>query len=761
MSKRPMALNSLMSKRAKLDDRTSEPQSQPAASKNPFLSRPVQPEKALQIFLTQARNSARKYLPNSTKLPISKPFCEVEARIGVLTVNQRRVTTSGAKRVQGSVANAFDCTNLQQQPSMQAGVSRSHYVKWTQNGLSDVGPITTALGCVVQPQMSHKEALAMVKRDLHEHEYTETVFAGYPQDRRICFPGVVDAQHPNPTKPGQMEYKEKLQQMDLTVPAAKYDMRIGLASEKVVDPAVTSVPNGWTTHRIKRRRSYSRRDGNIAWQIDVTEITTTPRADLTKKTVSYEIEMELQANKMLQLINEESQEKVASMTKAMSQQLWWVLSQINPLDETLDVEEYLQEHPNKKAVQLALATCGALRKFMEHPPQPQPMKPEYFNSPLANPHETPSPALANVKFCGCMPVNFSRHNIEDIQTAPENGYFLSEKTDGVRHFMIFTGLDTAVLVDRAMKGKQVIPSKHVAPGTDPMAHVLHLIKPGTVLDGEVVMHRGVPGKHPARPIFIVFDVLAIGPTEAILHLPFEQRLQHLRKATFRTPTAQSDMFAPESVGKANITLPLVRKNFVHRTQLADLLHHVVEEKGTRSFRKLPVHNHLTDGIIFQPNLPYVCGTDTRLLKWKYLDTVTIDVEVFPSHGHGLGDEDALSVGVMGNEGTSIDMSRYVLLPKSERFRLEADRADSGGRIAEVGFDPETGEWYYLTMRPDKVDPNHISTVLGTLLELSEFLTTEELQYRMNVPPGHRDTYRKDVRRMLHQMLDFQKQSLKK
>ena len=38
-----------------------------------------------------------------------------------------------------------------------------------------------------------------------------------------------------------------------------------------------------------------------------------------------------------------------------------------------------------------------------------------------------------------------------------------------------------------------------------------------------------------------------------------------------------------------------------------------------------VHNHMTDGIIFQPNLPYVCGTDVNLLKWKYLQLIEFPV----------------------------------------------------------------------------------------------------------------------------------------
>jgi hypothetical protein len=78
----------------------------------------------------------------------------------------------------------------------------------------------------------------------------------------------------------------------------------------------------------------------------------------------------------------------------------------------------------------------------------------------------------------------------------------------------------------------------------------------------------------------------------------------------------------------------------------------------------------------------------------------------------------------------------------------------------VGFDPTTGEWYYLTMRPDKTDPNHISTAPGTLLELAESLTTKKLRYRMSVPVEARDTYRKDVGRMQKQLLEHQRKENK-
>uniref|UniRef100_A0A7S2UAL4 Uncharacterized protein n=1 Tax=Attheya septentrionalis TaxID=420275 RepID=A0A7S2UAL4_9STRA len=64
------------------------------------------------------------------------------------------------------------------------------------------------------------------------------------------------------------------------------------------------------------------------------------------------------------------------------------------------------------------------------------------------------------------------------------------------------------------------------------------------------------------------------------------------------------------------------------------------------------------------------------------------------------------------------------------------------------------------MRPDKIAANHISTVLGTLLELAESLSTEELRYRMSVPPSARDTYHKDVKGMLKQILEHQRKKNK-
>ena len=183
-----------------------------------------------------------------------------------------------------------------------------------------------------------------------------------------------------------------------------------------------------------------------------------------------------------------------------------------------------------------------------------------------------------------------------------------------------------------------------------------------------------------------------------MHKPFQERYRHLINASFRTETANKDMFDKRFImdEKHKVALPLARKNFVNRLELDEkLLSNVSVEKGLRSYKNGDIHFHLTDGIIFQPNLPYSCGTDVNLLKWKYLDTVTIDVRIAPPNYND--DEDVLRVEVSGEDGTFVDMTRFIHLPNSERRRLEADREETKANIVEVGFEPTTGEWYYLTM----------------------------------------------------------------
>ena len=775
---------------------------------------------------------------------------EIEARLGTLISpfvgggpsSVRRALSSGAKVVnvggKDRMVRAF-ITNISPSDdddggdnngrpnttttNFEGGITRSNYLKWTSSGLSEYSPLSASFSCAAKSSSSSSSSNgcaggeqsegSILRSQLVETETVTTSYA-YPDRTRINF--IHDPQTGLPSSVGTIEKKEKLSTMDMALPGAPYDLRLTCATEISVNnnnnnnssssssssnrgddiiSDVTKLPPGWTSCRLKRRRSYIRGDGSFAWRMDVTEVSTSENNNNNNHHhrrrqqqqqqqndghMGYEIEMELSTNMTNKFLNPQLDDNSArKLADTLSQQLWYMIQQLNPTQDVHEVSEFLREHANAEATKLAIGQCGAIRKYVDSGWKS-------WRSAISPDNNNGGPNIDNIgggvscdpprNFVGCMPVNFSRHNIEDVQRSSTNGYYLSEKTDGVRYILVCTG-SSIVLVDRASheskKAYQPKPRGDNGNNIEDPMHALALsIKSGAVLDGEVVVHRRL-----RRPVFIVFDVLANSANEPILHLPFEQRLRHLRSASFMkggkgdggkgnsTTGIMVDVFDPAAVSDLSIALPLVRKNFVDRIDLDRLLSYVTEERGMRTYKYGDTHHHLTDGIIFQPNSPYVCGTDVNLLKWKYLDTVTIDVEILPprnnnfgirNNGGGSDADDVLRVGVMGEEGTSVDMTRYLRLPDSERRRLEADRHESGSRIAEVGFDPGTGEWYYRTMRPDKVAPNHISTVLGTLLELAESLSTEELRYRMIVPSGTRDTYARDVRHMQKQLLEHQR-----
>lgn len=54
----------------------------------------------------------------------------------------------------------------------------------------------------------------------------------------------------------------------------------------------------------------------------------------------------------------------------------------------------------------------------------------------------------------------------------------------------------------------------------------------------------------------------------------------------------------------------------------------------------------------------------------------------PLHHHNNHDElDGWRFGVLGEEGTIVDMTRFIHLPNSERMRLEADRHETGAKVS--------------------------------------------------------------------------------
>jgi hypothetical protein len=437
MSKRPAGTLSGLVEEQKKSARLDEQRSQRSQthSNNPFLLRPVNPEDALKIFLWTARSKARESIPQGMSYPITKPFCEIEARIGILFrrsspfrgESDMRVLSSGPKKVpfrgKEMWMSAFDCTPTSEGNricNFEGGISKTNFVNWTSSGLSEPSPISSAFG------LSNTLSSTDLKRELKEADKMTTVYGGYSNHNRACFDGI---HVPGRIGRGQLEHKSKIVTMDVALPASPYDLRLGLSTERVLDSNLKDAPSGWTSKRLKRRKSFTRRDNKFLWQLDVTEVTTT---DYTGNSgVEYEVEIELNENATLNLINESDEAKVKELCVSLAQQLWWMLRQINPVSDVLDVEDFLVDHSDPTASQLALAQCGALKKFMDS----QRSGDCLWKSPISEDGSFTSqtPSVTKLRFPGCMPVNFSRNDIEKVQRSDENGgYFLSEKTDGVR-----------------------------------------------------------------------------------------------------------------------------------------------------------------------------------------------------------------------------------------------------------------------------------------------------------------------------------------
>lgn len=380
------------------------PSNHETSMSNPFLKRPMQPEEAIKLFLVQSRSMARRQAVSGD----GTAAIEIEARLGTLVspfgAHDMRVLSSGPKIVpiQGKerVAHAFVCNiadNTQQGQTQggtnfEGGITRSNYLKWTQAGLSEASPISAAFSCK-RPQ-PHESESASIKSQLVESESVTSVFA-YPNKTRVNFPHVKGA-----LGEGMAEKKEKLATIDLALPAAPYDLRLTCATERALKdqqfPNVASLQPGWSTKRIKRRRSYVRADKSFAWRMDVTEVTSESQ-NSSHPEVGYEIELELGAGMTQRLIKSDD-ESARKLSETLAQQLWYMLQQLNPTSDVLEVEEFLQEHTSKDATKLAIGQCGSIKRFMDS-------KFQAWRSAIAptggNSNEE---AQGPRSFLGCMPV---------------------------------------------------------------------------------------------------------------------------------------------------------------------------------------------------------------------------------------------------------------------------------------------------------------------------------------------------------------------
>ena len=358
-------------------------------------------------------------------------------------------------------------------------------------------------------------------------------------------------------------------------------------------------------------------------------------------------------------------------------------------------------------------------------------------------------AVAGIKpeapfaFPGSMPFSLSRKSMDVVC---KSTYFVTEKTDGVRYLLYVlkssADIPTAVLLARDKKFYAIRGGTEIASalGMD------------TILDGELVYDTAL-----RKTVFLIFDVLAIDGVSKVTK-PFSRRLDELK-------TVVAPRLARVSAcSTADEVTTLLLKNFVRKERMQDLLAMISVQGLSKVWTsRAQRQQHLTDGLIFQPDLPYHPFLDHNLVKWKYPDLCTVDMLV--TIGTETADGEVVvrpRLHCSAAEGTYIDCSKrgkdYLGLAKFDTYRLLADCEDHGARnIAEVSYDPTVGTWVYFHLRKDKIEPNFIDVVMSVFTEQAEAISAEELEYRVLAGENPKfDDFFPQLNKMMKKLIDFQR-----
>jgi len=475
------------------------------------------------------------------------------------------------------------------------------------------------------------------------------------------------------------EVKESLKTVDIRLPSTGYDLRFQTSMEYKPKEEVRGDehPKKFSQKRTRRRISWESVTDN--WnETDWMWKTDLTMVESTDTDANWEVELELKQSVVEKWLDMSDPDEV--MTSMISSHLINLLEKINPSED-----EPSGTNPEKVDARTVLHESVVdmvleLHRF---------------------------PVFKKSEFPGAQPVNMSRKDITRVQDSPAT-YYVAEKSDGVRYLMVSTN-NTCVLVNRVNESFSVYGGSF-----------LHkVLGEGTVLDGELIYDSNTS-------IFVAFDILQYTGTD-VMSKDFLYRLAVLRK------DVMGKYLDLNSNGEHHLRLDM--KTFYPRTKIMDLFRHIRVEGRHRMFK-----NHKTDGVIFQPNLPYKNNTDVNLLKWKWGDLASIDLEV-----EIVGNVVEL-YSIAGGVDNKVKFSNSVHFSKQDKARLVADVehfkrvAKSTSAIVEMALDPASGMWVYMRMRTDKDKSNFITVVMSTMVELAEGVSEEELKYRMMLGSSSEDDY---------------------
>ncbi|KAH8048996.1 mRNA guanylyltransferase [Aureococcus anophagefferens] len=518
----------------------------------------------------------------------------------------------------------------------------------------------------------------------------------------------------------RLEKKAAVDVFDFAFPSASYDLRLQTAGEAPAPWDAQHLPRpekpAWTWRRVKKRCSYVVQSGPLAaWRVDCTEVTSlaypvdalttdmalglggaggavpgTPGPATT--TVTHEVEVELAREATARWLASSAGGGEDAESRALAESLVQLFAVLAPIERCDS-----RPKPSCAASPTARqAAKDALRAVA---------------------------AGARRSFPGSMPCGFARRHVTMIQREP---YFVAEKSDGERRLLV--GVD-----DGARRGAALVDRKAQVETVRLHGAALAGLPPGAILDGEVVQNLAT-----GAPAFLVFDVLHDGRRD-VSGLDFEERFFGSLAGPLRGCLAVPCPGRDGEPGARFVPPKRIGAAVLARVSRDDDVNGAVRY-GARVYRDGAARFHLSDGLVFVPGGPYVAGTDPKLLKWKWTDGLTVDLEV---RGAGKGGD--LSFFAVDDDGDAVDCSKHVALPEHDAARLRADvKATPKGTatVAELGLHAESGLWEYHGFRPDKATGNHFDVFLSTLLLHAESPSEHELEYRLRTDDPTKDDFAK-------------------
>jgi hypothetical protein len=348
-------------------------------------------------------------------------------------------------------------------------------------------------------------------------------------------------------------------------------------------------------------------------------------------------------------------------------------------------------------------------------------------------------------------------------------YRVCEKSDGERNFLLSISKQTrdvpagTYLIDRSFKVQSL--------GTRSGDYAAFLSPNGpTLLDGELVLRSDDAGTGTgAKAVFYVFDCAwcnGVDYSGSVANL--EHRIAAIRD-NVRTKFTIADN-ARLASGALMLPVYICGKFMVDKTAIRMILDKVTEIKNEevervdvrkQSSLLAPIeselglvssstssHSHLstrriyrhdirvngTDGLIFTPVLPsfrqlFDKEAIAPLLKWKYVDEITIDFELRRSSLQDADDDKSkqsslipLFVAGFGQKLAHCELTKEQV----RAYETLCGKLGEESLIVECAFEASFSRWDIRRIRDRKKRPNFITTAWSTLESVAEALSAKEL-----------------------------------